>query len=62
MTHLELAVRFTDGTGKVVESIREDESEVMRRLDQAAWALVASPLVESVSIQRVEGRTAGYMS
>ena len=59
MAHLVLFVRFTDGCGETVAQVRDDE-QARRELDRQAWAWMAKPRVESASVERVQGRTAGF--
>jgi len=59
MTHAEMFVRFTDGTGRTLHSI-ENTGDNRRLLDRMAWHLLAKPNVTSVEVAVVTGRTAGY--
>jgi hypothetical protein len=59
MTHAEMFVRFTDGTGRTLHSV-ENTAANRRTLDRMAWWLLAKPNVVSVDVDVVIGRTAGY--
>jgi hypothetical protein len=59
MTHAEMFVRFTDGTGRTLHSV-ENTAANRRTLDRMAWWLLAKPNVESVDVNVRTGRTAGY--
>jgi hypothetical protein len=59
MTRLEMIVRFTDGTGRILHAV-EDSVENRRTLDRMAPRLLALPNVESIEVAVRTGRTAGY--
>lgn len=59
MTHAEMFVRFTDGTGRTLHAV-ENTPLNRRTLDRMAAHLLAKPNVESIAVNLYEGRRPGY--
>jgi hypothetical protein len=59
MIHAEMFVRFTDGTGRTLHAV-ENSAANRRTLDRMAAHLLAKPNVESIAVEVLQGRTAGY--
>jgi hypothetical protein len=59
MIHAEMFVRFIDGTGRTLHSV-ENTAANRRTLDRMAAHLLAKSNVESIAVEVLQGRTAGY--